>query len=131
MLKYRGPHIIRAGFIGVVLVVLIIVAGLNTQRLATWATSVRFQALFADAGGLAVGNDVTRSGIKIGLVSDISLRQGLALVTLTVDGQFRLGSQTTAHIRTGSLLGQRVVTLESAGSGVMRPNTVIPVARTS
>ncbi|MBB3602818.1 phospholipid/cholesterol/gamma-HCH transport system substrate-binding protein [Mycolicibacterium sp. BK556] len=131
MLKYRGPQIIRAGFIGVVLVMLTIIAGLNTQALTTWATSVRFQALFADAGGLAVGNDVTRSGIKIGSVSDISLQQGLALVTVTVDGHYRLGSQTTAHIRTGTLLGQRVVTLDSAGSGSMRPNTVIPIARTS
>ena len=42
-----------------------------------------------------------------------------------------LGSETTAHIRTGSLLGKRVLTLESAGTATMRPHTVIPVSRTS
>ena len=36
-----------------------------------WATSVRYQAQFADAGGLAAGNDVTISGIKVGSVSNV------------------------------------------------------------
>jgi phospholipid/cholesterol/gamma-HCH transport system substrate-binding protein len=42
-----------------------------------------------------------------------------------------LGSQTTAHIRTGSLLGKRVLTLESSGVDTLRPRAVIPVSRTS
>ena len=41
-------------------------------------------------------------------------------------GNILLGSETTAHIRTGSLLGERVLTLESAGSGTLHPMTVIP-----
>ncbi|HET9877617.1 MAG TPA: MCE family protein, partial [Mycobacterium sp.] len=64
-------------------------------------------------------------------VSDVSLRDGDALVTFGVNGKVRLGSQTTAHIRTGSLLGARVLTLEPAGTGIMHPSDVIPVARTS
>ena len=51
--------------------------------------------------------------------------------TFTVDGKVQLGSDTTAHIRTGTLLGQRVLTLESAGSGRLRPHDVIPMSRTS
>ena len=51
MLKYRGSHLIRSGFIGLVLIVLVITVGLQTQRLVSLATSVRHQALFAEAGG--------------------------------------------------------------------------------
>jgi phospholipid/cholesterol/gamma-HCH transport system substrate-binding protein len=131
MLKYRGPHLIRAGFIGAVLIVLVIAVGLKPHQLLSLGTSVHYQAVFADAGGLSVGNDVTRSGIKIGSVSDVSLNRGKALVTLTVEGKYEFGSDTTAHIRTGSLLGQRIVTLESAGNRAMRPNEIIPLARTS
>ncbi|WP_099024412.1 MCE family protein [Mycolicibacterium palauense] len=131
MLKYRESNLIRAGFIGVMLMVLIIAVGLQPERLIQWATSVRHQALFNEAGGLAVGNDVTLSGIKVGSVSDISLQDGEALVTFTVAGKYPLGSQTTAHIRTGSLLGERVLTLESEGSGSLRPTEVIPATRTS
>ncbi len=131
MNKYRGAGLIRAGFIGAVLVVLIIAVGLNPQQLVERATNVRYQALFTDAGGLAVGNDVTVSGIKVGSVSKMSLQRGDVLVTFTVQGKVQLGSASTAHIKTGSLLGQRVLTVESTGTGTLRPLAVIPVSRTS
>jgi phospholipid/cholesterol/gamma-HCH transport system substrate-binding protein len=131
MLKYRGAGLIKAGFIGAVLVVLVILIGLSPQQLISRATAVRYQALFSEAGGLAVGNSVTVSGVKVGTVSNVSLRNGDALVTFAMKGNIPLGTDTTAHIRTGTLLGERVLTLESAGSGTMHPMDVIPVSRTS
>ncbi|OBK74799.1 MCE family protein [Mycobacterium sp. 1164985.4] len=131
MLKYRAPELIRAGFIGVVLIVLIIAVGLQPERLWSWATAVRYQALFTEAGGLAPGNDVKVSGMTVGSVSEVSLDKGKALVTFTVDGKVRLGSQTTAHIRTGTLLGERTLALEPAGDDRVKPLYVIPVSRTS
>ena len=131
MLKYRGSKLIRSGIIGVVLIVLVIAVGLQPERLAQLATSITYQALFSEAGGLRTGDKVTMSGLKIGAVSDVRLRKGKALITFRVDSKYLLGSETTAHIRTGSLLGARVVTLESAGGGVLHPADVIPVSRTS
>ncbi len=131
MLKYRGSSLIRAGFIGTVLIVLISAVGLQPERLWSLATSIRYQALFAEAGGLAPGNDVKVSGMKVGSVSAVELDKGKALVTFTVDSAVRLRSQTTAHIRTGTLLGERMMTLEPAGDAAMRPSDVIPLSRTS
>src|SRR5687768_2922189 len=115
MLRYRGSQLIRAGIIGVVLMILVIAVGLQPERLISWATALRYQALFSEAGGLMVGNDVTVSGIKVGSVSSIKLENGDALVGFTINGKYALGSDTTAHIRTGTL----------------PPNHVIPATRTS
>lgn len=131
MLKYRESNLIKAGFIGIVLIALVIAVGLQPERLVQWASSVRHQALFTEAGGISVGNDVTVSGIKIGSITDVSLRNGDALITFTTEGKHQLGSLTTAHIRTGSLLGERILTLESDGSGTLRTTDVIPTSRTS
>jgi len=131
MLKYRGFHLIRAGFTGFVLIMLVIAVGLQPESLVSWATGITYQAVFTEAGGLIAGNDVTLSGMKVGSVQDVSLQRGKALVTFTMGGTVQLGSQTTAHIRTGSLLGKRVLTLESAGAATLRPHSVIPVSRTS
>ncbi|MEZ0338810.1 MCE family protein [Mycobacterium sp. pV006] len=131
MLKYRGSQLARAGFIGVVLMILVIAVGLQPERLLQWATAIRYQALFTEAGGLSVGNDVTVSGIKVGSVSSIGLNNGDALVGFTIDGKYALGSDTTAHIRTGTLLGERVLALESDGSGTLDSQQVIPTSRTS
>lgn len=128
--KYRGSKLVRSGFIGLALILLVITVGLQPQRLVELATSIRHQALFTDAGGLSPGNDVRVSGVKVGTVSEVALRQGKALVTFMVDGRVRLGSDTTAHIRTGTLLGQRLLTLESSGKGTLRSSDVIPVTRT-
>lgn len=130
MLKYRGSNLIRSGLIGLVLILLVITVGLQPQRLWTMATSIRHQALFTEAGGLAPGNDVKVSGVKVGTVSDVALRKGKVLVTFMVNGNVRLGSDTTAHIRTGTLLGQRLLTLESSGQGTLRSADVIPLSRT-
>jgi phospholipid/cholesterol/gamma-HCH transport system substrate-binding protein len=128
--KYRSSNLGRAGFIGVILVVLVIIVGLQPAQLWSLATTVRYQALFTEAGGLAVGNDVSESGMKVGAVTDVALHDGDALVTFTVDATLPLGAKTSAHVRTGSLLGKRVLTLESAGAESMRPGDTIPVSRT-
>jgi phospholipid/cholesterol/gamma-HCH transport system substrate-binding protein len=131
MNRYRGVGLIKAGFIGFVLIVLVIAVGLSPDQLIERATMVRYQAHFADAGGLVARDDVAVSGMKVGAVQDIVLGNGDALVTFTVKGAVRLGSDTTAHIRTGSLLGQRVLALESTGNYAMHPMDVIPLTRTS
>lgn len=131
MEKYRGSSLIRAGFIGTVLIVLVIAVGLQPERLWALATSVKYQALFSEAGGLTTGNEVKVSGTKVGSVSDVTLDKGKALVTFSVDGRVRLGTDTTAHIRTGTLLGERILTLEPAGDHSMRPADMIPLSRTS
>lgn len=131
MIKYRGSHLVRAGFIGVILLALVIAIGLQPERLVNWASAIRYQAVFAEAGGLAAGADVKIAGFKVGSVTDVALRKGDALVSFTVDSSVPLGSQTSAHIRTGTLLGERVLTLESTGSETMRPLEVIPMSRTA
>ena len=103
-----------------------IAALLQPERIASWATSVRYQALFAEAGGLTPGNDVKISGVKVGTVSNVALQKGRALVTFALDGKVRLGATTTAHIRTGTLLGERILTVEPSGSGRMHALDMIP-----
>ncbi|BBY61019.1 MCE family protein [Mycolicibacterium sarraceniae] len=130
MLKYRGSSLIKAGFIGLALILLVIIIGLQPERLVSLATAIRHQAVFTEAGGLQPGNDVKVSGVKVGTVSDVSLQHGKALVTFMVKGSVRLGEDTSAHIRTGTLLGQRILTLEPSGKGTLRTADVIPVTRT-
>ncbi len=131
MLKYRGTHLMRYGFIGVVLVVLVIGVGLAPERILSWAGSLTYSATFTEAGGLRTGDLVMVSGVASGSVSSVELDRGKALVRFTVRANVTLGSESSAHIRTGSLLGQRVLTMSSAGAGRLSSSDTIPVSRTS
>jgi phospholipid/cholesterol/gamma-HCH transport system substrate-binding protein len=131
MQKYRQSKLVRSGFMGLVLMALIIAVGLQPQQLVAWATSVRYQAVFAEAGGLSAGNNVKVSGVTVGTVSDVELDKGKALVTFAVDSEVRLGADTIAQIGIGTLLGERVLVVEPRGSDRMRALDVIPLTRTS
>jgi phospholipid/cholesterol/gamma-HCH transport system substrate-binding protein len=130
MLKYRNAALGRAGFIGVILALLITAVGLQPDRISNWASALRYRAEFSEAGGLSKGNEVKVSGVKVGSVTDVQLGDHGAVVIFVVDGKVALGTQTTAHIRTGSLLGARILTLEPAGRDAMRVGEVIPLSRT-
>ncbi|CAJ1587372.1 MCE family protein [[Mycobacterium] wendilense] len=131
MLKYRGSALIRSGFIGLVLIALIIAVGLQPQQLLSMATSVRYQAVFAEAGGLTAGNEVKVSGVTVGSVSDVEIDRGKALVTFAVNSKVRLGQDTEAHISIGTILGERVLVVEPRGSGSLGALGVIPASRTA
>lgn len=130
MQKYRGSSLARAGFIGVVLIALVIIVGLQPQQLWSMATSIRYEAVFAEAGGLSSGNDVKVSGVTVGSVSDVSLDRGMALVTFSVDSGVRLGSDTTASIGIATVLGERTLVLEPSGGESLGAAGVIPSSRT-
>lgn len=130
MLKYRSGNLARAGLIGAILCALVVAIGLQPQQLITWATALRYQAVFADAAGLTVGNRVAVSGMDVGTVTGVELGRDGAHVDFTVNSTLQFGTQTTAHIRTGTILGQRELTLESAGPGALHPMDVIPQSRT-
>ena len=131
MLKYSGSKLVRSGFMGLVLIVLVIAIGLQPQKLTSWATSIHYRAVFAEAGGLTAGNDVKVSGVTMGTVTDVGLSHGKALVTFSLHSTVRLGSDTTAHIRTGTVLGARMLTLEPAGTDTLHGSDTIPISRTS
>ncbi|GAA2558393.1 MCE family protein [Mycolicibacterium diernhoferi] len=131
MLKYHGSHLARSGTIGLILILLVIAVGLQPKHLWQWSTATRYHAEFAEAGGLAVGNAVMVSGMTVGSVTDLSLRAGTVVVSFIVDGNHRVGADSTAHIRTRTLLGERVLAVESAGDARLHANGLIPLARTS
>lgn len=131
MLKYASPQLIRSGFIGVVLIVLVIAVGLQPQQLISMATSLHYRALFAEAGGLTEGNDVKVSGVTMGEITDVALSHGKALVSFSLNSSVRLGTDTTAHIRTGTVLGARMLTLEPAGRDTLHSAATIPLSQTS
>ena len=129
MLKYRGAHSSAPASSVWSCIALVIAVGLQPEQLTTWATSVRYQALFTEAGGLAAGNDVTIAGIKIGSVSDVSLRQGRALVTFTVDSQSARLADHRSHPHRNP--AGRACSHSGIGRRRPAPHDVIPASRTS
>jgi phospholipid/cholesterol/gamma-HCH transport system substrate-binding protein len=73
---------------------------------------------FSGIGGLAVGDDVQISGVKIGSVAKVDLNPEnyLARVHMSIDPSIKLPDDSAALISSQSLLGGRYLALEPGAS---------------
>lgn len=124
----RNP--VPIAIIGLTTLALLMAMTLNLQRLPFLQGGHTYRAEFADASGLAVGEEVRIAGVKVGAVRDISLDGDVVVVKFTVDG-VDLGDRTEAGIELKSLLGQHYLSVTPAGGGALPEDGVIPLDRTS
>ncbi|MCH8346973.1 MAG: outer membrane lipid asymmetry maintenance protein MlaD [Proteobacteria bacterium] len=74
-------------------------------------------ARFDRVDGLNVGGDVRIGGIKVGTIiaQEVDLETYQAVLELSIDPRVRLPADTSAKIRSESLLGGRYLSLEPGG----------------
>ncbi|RIR26725.1 MCE family protein [Mycobacteroides abscessus] len=91
-----------------------------------------YDALFTDASGLIVGNDVRISGVQVGKVEKIHLDGKNARITFNVLTDHPLYQNTTVAIRYQSLVGQRYVEIAQAPtpSAPLAAGATIPLGQT-
>jgi phospholipid/cholesterol/gamma-HCH transport system substrate-binding protein len=90
----------------------------NSGRGGLSGPGVTLTAKFDRIDGLAPGADVRIAGVKVGSVLDqrIDPQSFLAVLTLRVDGNLRLPSDSSAEIASEGLLGGRFVSIVPGGS---------------
>jgi phospholipid/cholesterol/gamma-HCH transport system substrate-binding protein len=113
----RNPIVV--GGIGIAITAALIVGGLEYHQLPFLDQRTEYSAYFAEAGGLAPGNDVQVSGFTVGAVSSVKLDGQRVLVTFKVDDDVHLGDRTEAAVKTKSLLGSRLLSINPQGSGTL------------
>ncbi|MQY24219.1 MCE family protein [Nocardia macrotermitis] len=131
-MKRLSAHLAgRVGLVGIVITVAICLVSLQFDRIPLLnPPTLRYAAIFDDASGLLVGDDVAAAGVKIGSVTAIAVDRGHARITFSADPAVALGDSTGAAIKTTSLLGKRAIELTPSGNGRLRPHSVIPLERT-
>jgi len=89
----------------------------------------------ANAGGLYPQAMVTYRGVEVGKVTGIDLGPGgSVLAHLQVDNGVKLPKDSTAQVRSASVIGEQYVNFlpadKSAGSGFLADGDTVPVSRT-
>jgi phospholipid/cholesterol/gamma-HCH transport system substrate-binding protein len=96
-------------------VIALVVTALSFALTAATAPSDKFMltAEFTDASPLDVGNDVKASGVTVGSIVGISIRNGHAFVEMAMDGAvLPLHQDARVTITAKDLLGERYVKLD-------------------
>ncbi|MFI0352227.1 MCE family protein [Actinomadura sp. 9N407] len=125
------PHPVRAGIIGIAVIALALLVGLNTQRLPLIGGGGTYSAAFAEAAGLRPKEEVRIAGVKAGTVTGVRLERGHVRVDFRVDRGIAFGTRTRAEIKIKTLLGTHYLALLPAGPGRWPHDRQIPVGRTA
>ncbi|HEX2058355.1 MAG TPA: MCE family protein [Actinomycetota bacterium] len=97
-----------------------------------FAQPYEITAELTDASGLLRGDVVKAAGVTVGRVEEIGIRDGIAVVTMSIDEGTELPDGLEAKVRFRNLVGQRMITLDAPApaTGRTEPGDVIPVDRT-
>lgn len=129
-LRFRDRDPVRTGIWGAVGVIVLMGVSLNYDRIPYVNGMRGATAYVADAAGLDTGDEVQVAGMAVGSVRGIDLEGDRVRVRFDIDTDVALGADTTAQIKTDSILGRRALGVYSDGRGELEDNT-IPLERTS
>lgn len=127
--RFRELDPLRTALVGVAVLVALLLAAFSLPRLAIFAGPT-YRADFGDGGGMQVGDQVWVSGATVGKVTAMKLVGDKVEVSFTADG-VPLGRDSTAAIKTGTLLGKRYLGLVPGDGPPMHAGDLIPESRTT
>ncbi|MGA5541007.1 MCE family protein [Mycobacterium sp. NPDC051198] len=119
--------------IGTVALLALTVVIVATTALSSMHLGKRtYTADFLQAASLRAGDQVNIAGVPVGVVATTKLAVNRVVVTMKLDKNIRLGSDTKAAIKLTTVLGSRYVELQPKGGGTLAgdriplKNTTVP-----
>ncbi|GAB5005623.1 MCE family protein [Mycobacterium avium] len=107
---------------------------LVTLRREVQGPTNTYSAMFTDASGLKIGDDVRIAGVRVGRVDSIDLDGTLARVTFRIEKNQHLYDDTTASVPYQNIIGQRYLGLSPGTAQQHKPladKDRIPLQRTT
>lgn len=129
-IRFRDRDPKWIGIWGSVGAVVLMAVSLGYDRIPYVNGTKNATAYVADAAGLNTGDEVQVAGMKVGSVRGISLDGNRVKVDFAIDTDVDMGEDTSAAIKTDSILGRRALAVYSDGRGEL-PDKTIPIERTT
>ena len=131
MKPFRERNPVVVGAVSLVVLAVVMVAALRADDLPVIGGGDTYHAMFSEAGGLKVNDEVRIAGVRVGKVNEIALDRDQVRVTFKVDADAAFGGDSRAAIKVKTILGSMFLALEPAGAGQLDEDATIPVERTS
>ena len=130
MKSFGSRNPIPIAVIGIAVIALSLIAAVFSDDLPIIGGGTTYSAEFSEAAGLKPDDEVRIAGVKVGKVKDVSLDGDRVVVRFKVKDAW-VGDRTSANIKIKTLLGQKYLSLDPEGSGVLDPSQRIPRSRTT
>lgn len=117
------------GVIGIVVILALTATSFLLDSLPVVGAGPKYTAYFSEAAGLSSGNEVRIAGVKVGVVTDVELDGDRVEVGFRAKDAW-IGDDTRASIQIKTVLGQKYLALDPAGTRELDTSDPIPLERT-
>lgn len=128
--RFADMNRTRVGIAGVAVVIALALLALNSGVVIRDLSASTYHAELAEAGGLAGGDQVRIGGLAMGTVQAVTLAGNHVDVTFSVRHGGHLGADTSAAVRTATVLGTKFLAVTPSGPGTLAAGATIPLSRT-
>ena len=130
MTPFREQNKTIIGAVGITLILLLVAASFNADKLPIIGGGTVYKADFSEAAGLRPNDEVRIAGVKVGKVTSVDL-DGTKVRVLFRIKNADFGKDSRADIRIKTVLGRKFLMLTPDGPGQLQATDTIPLSRTS
>jgi phospholipid/cholesterol/gamma-HCH transport system substrate-binding protein len=121
---------VRIGLMGIVVTLLVIGVGQSFTSVPMLLAKPSYYGQFSDSGGLSAGDKVRIAGLDVGKVEGLKIDGDHIAIKFSI-GTNSIGTESRMAIRTDTLLGKKVLEIETRGSQTLRPGATLPIGQST
>ena len=130
MRTLEGSDRIRNGLIGLLVVIMVVGVGQSFASVPMLFAKPMYYAHFADSAGSAPGDKVRINGVDVGQLKSLKIDGDRVKVGFTLGNQ-RIGSDSRVSIRTDTILGKRVMEIDTRGNKPLPVGATLPLEQST
>src|SRR5271169_1537007 len=130
MRSLEPPNRLRVGLMGLLVVALVIGVGQSITSVPILFAKPAYYGQFSDSGGLNTGDKVRIAGLDVGRVEGLKIDGDHISIKFSI-GTNRIGTESRLAVRTDTILGKKVLEIETRGSQPLRPGSTLPLGQST
>src|SRR5271156_6725265 len=130
MRSLEPPNRLRIGLMGILVTLLVIGVGQSITSVPILFAKPAYYGQFTDSGGLNTNDKVRIAGLDVGRVEGLKI-DGDHISIKFSSGTNTIGTESRLAIRTDTLLGRKVLEIETRGSQPLRPGATLPLGQST
>jgi phospholipid/cholesterol/gamma-HCH transport system substrate-binding protein len=129
-MRFSKPTLLKVVAFSFVCLIFTLVLGVRLGNFRLFADQRTYEAEFANASGVNVGDAVKVAGVDVGRVEGRRIEDGRAVISFSVQDDVKVTEDSTAAIRWRNVMGQRFVYLYPGDEKRLEDGGRIPIAQT-
>ncbi|GAB2995905.1 virulence factor Mce family protein [Mycobacterium bourgelatii] len=130
MRTLEPPNRLHIGLMGILVTLLVVGVGQSFTSVPMLFAKPYYYGQFKDTGGLNKGDKVRIAGFEVGKVEAMSIEGDHIVVKFSIGGN-TIGTESRLAIRTDTILGKKVLEIDTRGNQPLRPNGMLPLGQST